>query len=174
MPSRASDSEISFRLGRALLASVLKIGWRVLGTENRIRTPSAIRETTVFDKPYIAKPALLGGGNLADVLGQNLRDFSRFTRPSHRCPSKSCGESESATSQRSRRARRLPDEAPTCTGRDADSSTNGGSLSLPALRVNFMLRLSVGSRPGRFSGPFFFEQRQRIRGVERIFSGGIL
>jgi len=81
MPSRASDSEISFRLCRALLASVLKIGWRVLGTENRIRTPSAIRETAVFDKPYIAKPALLGGGNLADVLGQNLRDFSRRDSP---------------------------------------------------------------------------------------------
>jgi hypothetical protein len=78
MPSVAS--EISFRLGRALLASVLKIGWRVLETENRIRTPSAIKETAVFDKPYIAKPALLGGGNLTDV-GQNLRDFSRRDSP---------------------------------------------------------------------------------------------
>jgi hypothetical protein len=79
MPSRASDSEISFRLGRALLASDPQD--RLACTGNRIRTPSAIKETAVFDKPYIAKPALLGGGNLTDVLGQNLRDFSRRDSP---------------------------------------------------------------------------------------------
>jgi hypothetical protein len=45
---------------------------------------------------------------------------------------------------------------------------------LSALRVNSGSCLSVGSRPGRFSGAFLLEQRQRIRGVERIFPNGIL
>jgi hypothetical protein len=42
--------------------------------------PEAIRtikETAVFDKPYIAKSALVGAGNLSEVLGESLRDFSR-------------------------------------------------------------------------------------------------
>jgi hypothetical protein len=46
--------------------------------------PEAIRtikETAVFDKPYIAKSALVGGGDLAEVLGQNLKDFSRRDFP---------------------------------------------------------------------------------------------
>jgi hypothetical protein len=36
----------------------------------------AIKETAVFDKPYVKKSALVGGGNLSEVLGQSLRDFS--------------------------------------------------------------------------------------------------
>jgi hypothetical protein len=36
----------------------------------------AIKETAVFDKPYVKKSALVGGGNLSEVLGQSLKDFS--------------------------------------------------------------------------------------------------
>ena len=46
--------------------------------------PDAIRtikETAVFDKPYINKSALVGGGNLSNVLGENLKDFSRREFP---------------------------------------------------------------------------------------------
>jgi hypothetical protein len=34
-----------------------------------------IKETAVFDKPYVKKSALVGGGNLSEV-GQSLREFS--------------------------------------------------------------------------------------------------
>ena len=34
-----------------------------------------IKETAVFDKPYVKKSALVGGGNLSEV-GQGLREFS--------------------------------------------------------------------------------------------------
>jgi hypothetical protein len=46
--------------------------------------PEAIRtikETAVFDKPYIAKSALVGGGNLTEVLGETLKNFSRRDFP---------------------------------------------------------------------------------------------
>ena len=46
--------------------------------QDAIRT---IKETAVFDKPYINKSALVGGGNLSEVLGQNLKDFSRREFP---------------------------------------------------------------------------------------------
>jgi hypothetical protein len=36
-----------------------------------------IKETAVFDKPYVKKSALVGGVHLAEDLGQKLRDFSR-------------------------------------------------------------------------------------------------
>jgi hypothetical protein len=37
----------------------------------------AIKETAVFDKPYVKKSALVGGVHLSEDLGQKLRDFSR-------------------------------------------------------------------------------------------------
>jgi hypothetical protein len=46
--------------------------------QDAIRT---IKETAVFDKPYINKSALVGGGNLPELLGQNLKDFSRREFP---------------------------------------------------------------------------------------------
>jgi hypothetical protein len=46
--------------------------------QDAIRT---IKETAVFDKPYINKSALVGGGNLSEVLGENLKDFSRREFP---------------------------------------------------------------------------------------------
>jgi hypothetical protein len=46
--------------------------------QDAIRT---IKETAVFDKPYINKSALVGGGNLSKVLGENLKDFSRREFP---------------------------------------------------------------------------------------------
>jgi hypothetical protein len=46
--------------------------------QDAIRT---IKESAVFDKPDIAKSALVGGGNLTEVLGQNLKDFSRRDFP---------------------------------------------------------------------------------------------
>ncbi len=42
--------------------------------QEAIRT---IKETAVFDKPYVKKSALVGGWNLPEVLGQKLKDFSR-------------------------------------------------------------------------------------------------
>ena len=42
--------------------------------QHAIRT---MKETAVFDKPYINKSALVGGGNLPEVLVENLKDFSR-------------------------------------------------------------------------------------------------
>jgi len=42
--------------------------------QEAIRT---VKETAVFDKPYIKKSALVGGWNLSEVLGQRLTDFSR-------------------------------------------------------------------------------------------------
>jgi hypothetical protein len=41
----------------------------------------AMKETAVFDKPYIRKSALVGAGNLSELLGQNLKDFSRREFP---------------------------------------------------------------------------------------------
>jgi hypothetical protein len=46
--------------------------------QDLIRT---IKETAVFDKPYIRRSALVGGGNLSEVLGKNLKDFSRREFP---------------------------------------------------------------------------------------------
>jgi len=40
-----------------------------------------IKETAVFNKPYIKKSALVGGGNLSEVLGKDLEDFSRREFP---------------------------------------------------------------------------------------------
>lgn len=45
--------------------------------QDAIRT---IKETAVFDKPYINKSALVGG-NLSEVLGKNLKAFSRREFP---------------------------------------------------------------------------------------------
>ena len=42
--------------------------------QEAIRT---IKETAVFDKPYVKKSALVGGWNLPEALGQKLKDFSR-------------------------------------------------------------------------------------------------
>jgi mannose/fructose-specific phosphotransferase system component IIA len=41
----------------------------------------AMKETAVFDKPYIRKSALVGGANLPQALGESLRDFSRREFP---------------------------------------------------------------------------------------------
>jgi hypothetical protein len=35
-----------------------------------------MKETAVFNKPYVKKSALVGGGNLSEVLGKSLKDFS--------------------------------------------------------------------------------------------------
>jgi hypothetical protein len=40
-----------------------------------------IKETAVFDKPYVEKSALVGGRNLSEELGQSLEDFSRREFP---------------------------------------------------------------------------------------------
>jgi len=40
-----------------------------------------IKETAVFDKPYVKKSALVGGRNLSEELGQSLEDFSRREFP---------------------------------------------------------------------------------------------
>jgi hypothetical protein len=46
--------------------------------QDAIRT---IKETAVFDKPYVKRSALVGDGNLSEILGQNLKDFSRREFP---------------------------------------------------------------------------------------------
>jgi hypothetical protein len=56
--------------------------------EDAIRT---IKETAVFDKPYIAKSALVGGGNLSTILGENLRDFSRREFPAFKTRQEALG-----------------------------------------------------------------------------------
>jgi len=40
-----------------------------------------IKETAVFDKPYVKKSALVGRGNLSEVLGQSLEEFARREFP---------------------------------------------------------------------------------------------
>ena len=37
----------------------------------------AIKETAVFDKPFVKKSALVGDIHLSKEVGQKLRDFSR-------------------------------------------------------------------------------------------------
>jgi hypothetical protein len=46
--------------------------------EEALRT---MKESAVFDKPYIKKSAWVGAENLPQVFGQNLKDFSRRQFP---------------------------------------------------------------------------------------------
>jgi hypothetical protein len=41
----------------------------------------AVKEATVFDKPYIKKAAWIGGGTTLDYVSTGIRDFSRREFP---------------------------------------------------------------------------------------------